>query len=238
MSPVAPQAVPISRLPGFDPAAVPVLGVDAHLPAIAPAELTGDALRARFASPPAWQPEVRSERPFDGRAPASAAVLIGIVQHASRPAGVLLTRRASHLSNHAGQIAFPGGRVDPGDADAVDAALREAWEEVGLDRGAAEPIGELPLYTTGTGFAITPVVALLTPGFVLTPYPGEVDEAFEVPLAFLMNPARHRRHAMQWQGARREWFSMCYIDPATGVERLVWGATAGMLRNLYRFLVA
>jgi hypothetical protein len=100
-------------------------------------------------------------------------------------------------------------------------------------------LGQLPTYTTGTSFVVTPVVGLVLPGFALSLNPGEVADAFEVPLAFLMNPAHHHRHAVQWDGARREWFSMPYTDPhGTGGERFIWGATAGMLRNFYRFLVA
>ncbi|MCU0932007.1 MAG: CoA pyrophosphatase, partial [Serpentinimonas sp.] len=109
-------------------------------------------------------------------------------------------------------------------------------EEVGLESAFVEVLGTLPTYTTGTAFVVTPVVALVRPGFVLQPNPGEVAEAFEVPLEFLMNPAHHRRHAMLWEGRRREWFSMPYPHPSG--ERFIWGATAGMLRNLYRMLSA
>ena len=122
------------------------------------------------------------------------------------------------------------------------AALREAHEEVGLHPRHVDVIGQLPIYTTGTGFQVTPVVALVQPPFTLQPNPGEVDAVFEVPLAFLMNPANHRRHAFDWQGRPRQWFSMPYPEPLPGVdgtvERFIWGATAGMLRNLYRFLLA
>ena len=215
----------------------PSLGADTHLPAVPASALTAEVLRARFAQPPPWQPEVRAEPDFAGRAAAgaaAAAVLIAIVQHADVPT-VLLTERTAHLSNHSGQVAFPGGRIDAGDADATDAALREAHEEVGLERSAVEVLGTLPLYTTGTGFAVTPVVALLASPPVLRPNPYEVADVFEVPLAFLMNPAHHRRHAAEWDGTQRQWFSMPYADGPQ--QRFIWGATAGMLRNLYRLLV-
>jgi len=237
-------------LPGFDPRHVPVAGVDAHLPAVAPAHLTPAALRQRFAAPPPWQPEAPPEVRISARAPAPAAVLVPLVQRAGGLT-VLLTERTANLSTHAGQIAFPGGKVDPGDADAAAAALREAEEEVALPRGFVDVIGQLPRYVTGTQFIITPVVALVREGFVLHPNPGEVAHAFEVPLAFLMNPAHHRRHQVNLDGQVRQWYSMPYVeparfDPAAGqsppspgsqVERFIWGATAGMLRNFYRFLV-
>jgi 8-oxo-dGTP pyrophosphatase MutT (NUDIX family) len=149
---------------------------------------------------------------------------------------VLLTQRTSHLANHSGQIAFPGGKVDRTDADVVAAALREAEEEVGLAADFVQILGTLPIYTTGSAFVITPVVALVQPGFTLAPNAGEVADVFEVPLAFLMNPANHLRHSLVAEGIRREWFSMPYQD--AGVERFIWGATAGMLRNFYRFMAA
>lgn len=226
-------------MPTFDPRTVPVAFVDSNLPAVAPAQLMAAALRARFAAPPSWEPEVRKEPRFADRMPAAAAVLIPIVQR-SEPT-VLLTQRTAHMSTHAGQVAFPGGRVDEGDASLAAAALREACEEVGLAAQFIEVLGNLPTYTTGTSFIVTPVVALVHPGFELTLNPHEVADAFEVPLAFLMNPAHHRRHRMAWDAAsgqreQREWFSMPYQEGPH--ERFVWGATAGMLRNLYRFLSA
>lgn len=220
--------------PSFDPHKVPVSGVDAHLPAVPAARFTPAALRTRFAAPPIWTPELRREPRFSDRAPAQAAVLVPIVQRAVPT--VLLTERATDMSTHSGQVAFPGGRVDPEDANIAAAALREAWEEVGLSAMFIEVLGCLPTYTTVTSFIVTPVVALVQPGFELEPNPYEVAAAFEVPLAFLMNPANHRRHAMTMDGRTREWLSMPYQDGAH--ERYVWGATAGMLRNLYRFLSA
>jgi len=225
---------PLSKLPAFDPRLVPVIRQDAHMPAVDGGRLQADALRQRFARPPEWQPEVVRERRFSGRQPALAAVLVGIVMR-PQPT-VLLTRRTAHLSTHSGQVAFPGGKVDDSDDSVLNTALREAQEEVGLDPRHVEVLGTLSEYITGTAFIVTPVVALIEPGHDIVPNPHEVDEVFEVPLAFLMNPAHHRRHAFEAEGVRREWFSMPYDDQ--GRERFIWGATAGMLRNLYRFLSA
>lgn len=174
------------------------------------------------------------EPAFSSRPVRPAAVLIAIVTH-PQPT-VLLTLRAAHLNSHSGQVAFPGGKVDSTDADAVAAALREAYEEVGLPPGQVRVLGSLPKYTTGSAFVITPVVALVPAGLALVPNPHEVDDVFEVPLAFLMDPAHHRRHRLHWQGVEREWFSMPH--QGVGKEHYIWGASAGMLRNLYRFLSA
>lgn len=225
----------------FDPRDVPVLAVDHGLPVIPAERLHAQALRSRFAAPPIWVPEVVREPKFSQRPPADAAVLMALVQHA-HGLSVVLTQRTVHLPTHAGQIAFPGGKVDAQDASVRAAALREAHEEVGLEPRHAEVIGELPVYVTGTGFHVTPVVALVEPPLDLAPNPGEVDAVFEVPLAFLMDPANHRRHVHEWQGTQRQWFSMPYFETPPGtqapVERFIWGATAGILRNFYRFLLA
>lgn len=232
------QPRPAPLRPDFDPRAVPVLGTDAHLPAVPLERLRPDALEQRFAAPPIWTPEHMPERNVFGRPPADAAVLVPIVMRGAwqdRPT-VLLTERTSHLSTHSGQVAFPGGRVDEGDASAAATALREAHEEVGLEPRFAKVIGQMPVYVTGTAFHVTPVVALVDPGFELNPNPHEVETAFEVPLDFLMNPANHRRQELARGSDRRVWFSMPYsVD---GREHFIWGATAGMLRNLYRFLAA
>ena len=148
---------------------------------------------------------------------------------------LLLTQRGQHLSTHSGQIAFPGGRCDDTDTDAVHTALREAHEEVGLEADFVEVLGTLPTYTTGSGYVITPVVALVRTGFALQANPDEVADVFEVPLSFLMNPAHHRSHTLQTPIGPRHWISMPYQDGLQ--ERYIWGATAGMLRNLYRFLL-
>jgi 8-oxo-dGTP pyrophosphatase MutT (NUDIX family) len=230
----ADRITPLSKLPNFDPRTVPVIAVDSHLPAVPAERVQAEFLRQRFAAPSDWQPEVRSEPRFVLRQPAQAAVLVPLV---ARPEPtLLLTQRTSHLANHAGQIAFPGGKVDETDAGVVDAALREAEEEIGLTRNFVQVLGTLPVYTTGTAFVITPVVAWVQPGFTLSPNPGEVADVFEVPLSFILDPAHHRRHAFEFEGVRREWFSMPWQDGST--ERYIWGATAGMLRNFYRFLAA
>mgnify|MGYP000096560172 CR=1 FL=1 len=218
----------------IDPRTVPVTQVDSHLPAVEPQRLQADALRSRFAEPPDWRPEFLAEKKLMDRAPMPAAVLLPIVLRPEPT--VLLTLRTPHLSTHSGQIAFPGGKVDDTDADVVAAALREAKEEIGLEAHFIEVLGQLPVYVTGSAFHITPVVALISPGFALAPNPYEVADIFEVPLAYLMNPAHHRHHQVDWQGGQRQWLSMPYQDEL--IERFIWGATAGMLRNFYRFLRA
>lgn len=154
-----------------------------------------------------------------------AAVLIPVVEHAQPT--VLLTQRAAHLNDHAGQISFPGGKIDATDASPLDAALREAEEEVGLDRRFVEPLGYLDLYATGFGFRILPTVARVKPGFTLRVNENEVESAFEVPLAFLMNPANHQLHSKEFRGFERSYYAMPFA------ERYIWGATAGILRVLY-----
>ena len=172
---------PLSQLPNFDPRNIPVVGIDAHLPAVRATRLSASALQQRFSQPPEWQPEVRAEIRFADRTPMHAAVLVPLVMR-DEPT-VLLTERTAHLSTHSGQIAFPGGKVEPGDADAVAAALREAEEEVGLAPELIEVLGLLPDYLTGSAFRITPVVALVRPDYEPRPNPHEVADLFEVPLA-------------------------------------------------------
>ena len=154
-----------------------------------------------------------------------AAVLVPVIERVEPM--VLLTQRAAHLPDHPGQISFPGGKIDKGEDSAAVAALREAEEEIGLDRAAIEPLGYLDLYMTTLGYRIVPVVARLKGDFELTLNPSEVDDAFEVPLAFLMDIANHQRHSREWQGMTRHYYAI------THGERYIWGVTAGILRNLY-----
>jgi 8-oxo-dGTP pyrophosphatase MutT (NUDIX family) len=191
--------------------------------------------RARLDPEPTLDAGVRSsdfalndDLPSDLPAPRAAAVLAPIV---ARPEGltVLLTLRATAMRSHSGQVAFPGGKIDPGET-ALAGALREAREEIGLEERFVEPLGWLNPYLTGTGFRIAPLVALVEPGFTLTINPHEVETAFETPLAFLMNEANHAIHEREWNGRKRQYYAMPYED------RYIWGATAGMLRNLWERL--
>lgn len=154
-----------------------------------------------------------------------AAVLVPVVERDAGPT-ILLTKRSADLQVHAGQISFPGGRVEEEDADIVATALRETEEEIGLDARHIEVIGQLDTYATRTGFEVTPVVGLVRPPFDLTPDPVEVAEIFEVPLAFILDRRNHERHAREWQNRMRHFYVLPYPD------YYIWGATAGMLVNL------
>jgi 8-oxo-dGTP pyrophosphatase MutT (NUDIX family) len=223
-----------------DPQQFPVVGVDDHLPALPGDALTPSALRQRFAEARPWTPEFEGDgRIFvPERESIAASVLVPLVERGDG-VHVLLTRRSDHLRDHAGQVSFPGGRAEQGDADVVDTALRETAEEIGLPRERVQVLGPLNTYSTVSSYVVTPIVALVQPPFDLALDSFEVAEAFEVPLQFLMTPAHHRRHAADVQGVRRHFLSM----PWQGVdahgqprEYFIWGATAAMLRNLYRFL--
>ena len=158
-----------------------------------------------------------------------AAVLVPLVMREGELT-VLLTQRTEHLSSHAGQVAFPGGRIDPDDDGPVAAALRETEEETGISAEFVEPVGFLDTYLTGTSYRVIPVVGLLRPGFAVIPHAEEVSAVFEVPLRFLMNPAQHKRQSRDWQGTTRFFYAMDWQD------RYIWGATAGMIRNLYHLI--
>ena len=154
-----------------------------------------------------------------------AAVLVAIVDRPEPT--VLLTQRAQHLPDHAGQVSFPGGKIDKSDDSPLASALREADEEIGLDRQFVEPLGYLDLYMTTLGYRIVPLLARVKPGFVLTLNTREVDASFEVPLAFVMDQANVKRHSRDWQGMTRHYYALTFG------ERYIWGVTAGILRNLY-----
>lgn len=160
-----------------------------------------------------------------------AAVLIPVVDHGDAST-VILTKRADKLKNHSGQIAFPGGRIDPGDASVEAAALRETVEEIGLTQDYIDVIGRLPDYVSGSGYRIAPVLGVVRPGFHLSVNADEVDDIFEVPLGFLMDPANHGRASRVWENQERFFYAMPFE------ERYIWGVTAGIIRALYERLYA
>lgn len=160
-----------------------------------------------------------------------AAVLIPVVDRGEE-AGVILTKRTEKLRSHSGQVAFPGGRLDPTDPTPEFAALRETEEEIGLSPDFIEVVGRMPDYVSGSGFRIAPVLSVVKPGFMLTINEDEVDDAFEVPLSFLMNPANHNRESRVWQQKERFFYTMPFG------ERYIWGVTAGIIRTLYERLYA
>lgn len=221
----------------FDPREVAIESIAGEA-AVAAERLRADWLRQRFTAPPIWTPELHADarlRALDAAAmPGTpASVLMPIILREAGPT-LLLTQRTAHLHDHAGQVSLPGGRVDPGDLSAIDTALRETEEEVGLHRDHIEVIGTLPDYLTVTGYRVTPVVSLVQPPFDLRADPFEVAEIFEVPLSFLMDGSNHQRRTAELPApiGRRTFYAMPY-------ERFfIWGATAAMLRNLYHFLRA
>lgn len=223
----------MSILP-FDPQDVPLESVAGEA-AISSERLEGQWLRARFANPPVWSPEITDEQPWaeKNKAQTLASVLLPIILRESGPT-LLMTRRSPHLSDHPGQISFPGGRTEPSDLSAVETALRETEEELGLCRRHIEVIGSLPDYLTRTGYLVSPVVALVQPPFELQPDAREVEEVFEVPLKFLMNGLHHQLRTADFPDGvgRRSFYAIPYEN------FFIWGATAAMLRNLFHFLRA
>jgi 8-oxo-dGTP pyrophosphatase MutT (NUDIX family) len=219
-------------LASFDPLLLPIESI-AGESALASERMQADWLRARFAAPPVWIPEGSDEQHVRnaGTAPRPAAVLMPIVIRADGPT-LLFTQRTADLKDHPGQVSFPGGRTELIDASSIDTALRETEEEIGLARRHVEVIGCLPDYFTGTGYRVTPVAGLVRPPFEVAPDPREVAEIFEVPLAFLMDGMNHQRRTVELPGdlGRRTFYTMPYQ------RFFIWGATAGMLRNLFHFL--
>lgn len=227
---------------GFDAQVVPIDKVCVHQTPVSRDALDPLQIKGRFQNPPAWEPEITDEnrhviaadiiakRQAAGKV-TRAAVLIPLLL---KPDGlsVLFTQRTDHLHDHAGQISFPGGRMDPGDFDPYDTALRESEEEIGLERSRVEIVGHLPQYLTVSGYSVTPVVGLVKPQaeYVLDAF--EVADVFEVPLHFLMNPANHQVRVWESDQGSRRFYSIPYEN------RFIWGATAGMLRNLYHLLKA
>lgn len=218
----------------FDPQQLLIESVAGET-AVVPERLQPGWLRERFAAPPAWQPELLDEPNFrkEFASVIPASVLMPVVVR-EEGLTLLLTQRTDHLHDHAGQISLPGGRVEADDESAIDTALRETEEEVGLQRRHVEVIGSLPDYLTGTGYRVTPVVAIVQPPFDLRADPFEVAEIFEVPLSFLMDGANHQRRVAEFPNGigRRTFYAMPYR------QYFIWGATAGMLRNLFHFLRA
>lgn len=191
---------------------------------------TEEPLRGDFQlNPHLWPKSAADQIIQENRPLRAAAVLVPLVDHGDGMT-MLLTKRTEHLREHAGQVAFPGGGREDHDASPVDTALRESEEEIGLKRQYVEILGTLDTYRTGTGYIITPVVGLVTPGFTLKVDPGEVAEAFEVPLTFLMNPDNHELRNMGPENGDRTYYAMPWND------YFIWGATAGMIVNLYKRL--
>ena len=234
------NAINVAAPPGFDAQAIPIHQVCTGDKKVATEFLEPAGLRARLQSPPEWQPEITDEnrhviasdiiakRQAAGKV-TRAAVLIPLLLKEDG-LSVLLTQRTNHLRDHAGQISFPGGRMDPGDQSPNDTALRESQEEIGLDPGRVEIIGHLPQYLTVSGYSVTPVVGLVQAQaeYVLDEF--EVADVFDVPLSFLLDPANHQVRLWQSEQGGRRFYSMPYEN------RFIWGATAGMLRNLYHLL--
>ncbi len=234
------NVINLAAPPGFDAQAIPIHEIRSDEKKVAKEFLEPSGLKARLQSPPPWEPEITDEnrhviaadiianRQVAGKV-TKAAVLIPLVM---REGGlsVLLTQRTNHLRDHAGQISFPGGRMDPEDHSPNDTALRESKEEIGLEPERVEIIGHLPQYLTVSGYSVTPVVGLVQAQaeYVLDAF--EVADIFEVPLSFLLDPANHQVRLWQSEQGGRRFYSMPYEN------RFIWGATAGMLRNLYHLL--
>ena len=225
---------------GFDAEAIPIHMQCSQDPKVSPRVLDPDQLRHRLQHPPQWQPEITDEnrhviaadiiarRQAAGKI-TQAAVLIPLLLHEGG-LSVLLTQRTQHLHDHAGQISFPGGRMDPQDLTPENTALRESQEEIGLNPANVEIVGHLPQYLTVSGYSVTPVIGLVQAQAKYVHDEFEVADVFEVPLSFLMDPANHQIRIWQSAQGMRRFYAMPYEN------RFIWGATAGMLRNLYHLL--
>ena len=234
------DVINVAAPPGFNAEAIPIHEVCVNDKKVAPEFLEPEGLKTRLQYPPEWQPEITDEnrhviatdiiakRQAAGKI-TRAAVLIPLLLK-ENGLSVLLTQRTNHLRDHAGQISFPGGRMDPEDLSPDDTALRESREEIGLDPKRVEIIGYLPQYLTVSGYSVTPVVGLVQPQeeYVLDEF--EVADVFEVPLHLLLDPANHQIRLWQSEQGGRRFYSIPYEN------RFIWGATAGMLRNLYHLL--
>lgn len=196
-----------------------------------PSQAIFDPRSGRAFGPSDWDlnPELKADLAVM-EPPRPAAVLVPIVLRDKLT--VMLTQRSNDVPSHPGQISFPGGKVEPTDSGPLNCALREAREEIGLTQEFVEPLGFLDSYRTGTGFQITPLVAFVRPGFGVALDPREVLDVFEVPLSFLMDASNHQKHSREWRGRQRSFYAMPYG------ERYIWGATAGMLKNLHERLFA
>ncbi len=234
------DAINVAAPPGFNAEAIPIHEVCIHDQKVSPELLKPALLKARLQNQPKWQPEITDEnrhviaadiiarRQAAGKV-TRAAVLIPLLLKEDG-LSVLLTQRTNHLRDHAGQISFPGGRMDPEDLSPDDTALRESQEEIGLDPRRVEIIGHLPQYLTVSGYSVTPVVGLVEAQAEYVIDEFEVADVFEVPLSFLLDPANHQVRLWQSEQGGRRFYSMPYQN------RFIWGATAGMLRNLYHLL--
>lgn len=230
------QPLHVHHTAAFDPKAQPVVP-GATLPSLPPASLTLAHIREAFSRPAAWEVEPLFAQAFAPERAAHAdarraAVLMPLVQRVDG-LRVLFTRRSEHLHHHAGQVSFPGGCIEPGDADPVAAALRETGEEIGVDASFVRILGIQPTLLTTTGFLMTPVVAELKAGFHVRAQHTEVAEVFEVPLTVLMDPSRYELRHLQTQWGHGRYF---YAIPWE--SHFIWGATAILMRNFYHFLAA
>ncbi|MCQ9616782.1 CoA pyrophosphatase [Paenalcaligenes niemegkensis] len=235
-SPILPASKRQIASQGFNPESQPVMALES-LPALEHYAIQTDFIRQAFSALIDWQVEPVFESSFVHsfeQSPQSvpSAVFMGLLQRSSG-LSMLFTKRAQHLVDHAGQVSFPGGRIDAADANPTDAAVRETYEEVGIAAQYIEPLGQQPIFLSSTLFAMCPIVGLIHEGYEIHPSPDEVEAVFEVPLTVLMNPRNFHLHKVSLAGGNsRLYFSVRWQD------HFIWGATAVIVRNLYRYLAA